>query len=71
MNIQGKPFDENRSYYVATSNYLATGGDNMKFFRSGSKITDLQYLIRNAMIDYFKKTDTLRARVDDRISVRE
>lgn len=71
VNIQGKPFDENRSYYVATSNYLATGGDNMKFFSSGSKITELQYLIRNAMVDYFKKTDTLRASVDDRFTVRE
>ena len=71
VNIQGRPFDENRSYFVGTSNYLASGGDNMKFFESGTASTDLQYLIRNAMVDYFSKTDTLRARVDDRFIKRD
>jgi len=27
VNIQGKPFDEEKSTYGATSNYLVTGGD--------------------------------------------
>ncbi|WP_299163132.1 5'-nucleotidase C-terminal domain-containing protein [uncultured Eudoraea sp.] len=66
VNIQGLPFDENRTYYVATSNYLADGGDEMGFFRDGLNTVDLNYLIRNAMIDYFKKVDTLTAKVDDR-----
>jgi len=60
------PFDENRTYYVATSNYLADGGNNMGFFKDGLNQVDLNYLIRNAMIDYFKKVDTLTAKVDDR-----
>lgn len=66
LTIQGKTFDLNKNYYVATSNYLVTGGDNMGFFKGmlGTTITD--YLIRNAMIDYFKKADTLRSKVDDR-----
>ncbi len=71
VNIQGQPFDENRSYSVGTSNYLATGGDNMKFFQSGTASTDLQYLIRKAMIDYFTKIDTLKAGVDDRFIKRD
>lgn len=66
VNIQGLPFDENRTYYVATSNYLADGGDDMGFFKDDINPVDLNYLIRNAMIDYFKKVDTLRAKVDDR-----
>jgi len=66
VNIQGLPFDENRTYYVATSNYLVEGGDEMGFFRDGLNTVDLNYLIRNAMIDYFKKVDTLTAKVDDR-----
>jgi len=66
VNIQGLPFDENRTYYVATSNYLADGGDDMGFFKDGLNTVDLNYLIRNAMIDYFKKVDTLTAKVDDR-----
>lgn len=66
LKIQGKPFVENRSYFVATSNYLVTGGDNMGFFKNMLSATNTDYLIRNAMIDYFKKVDTLKAVVDDR-----
>lgn len=66
VNVGQKPFDENRTYYVATSNYLVAGGDDMGFFKDGLSFTDTNYLIRNAMIDYFKKVDTLQPRVDDR-----
>ena len=67
LKIQGKPFDMNRNYYVATSSYLVTGGDNMGFFKNGVSFTDIDYFIRNAIIDYFKKRDTIFAEVDNRI----
>ena len=66
LQIQGKPFDEQRTYFVATSDYLVTGGDNMGFFKNMISTTNTDYLIRNAMIDYFKKVDTLNAVVDNR-----
>ncbi len=66
VNIQGVPFDENRHYYVATSNYLTQGGDDMDFFKDALGITETDYYIRNAMIDYFKKVDTLRPKLDNR-----
>lgn len=66
ISIQGEPFDEDRHYFVATSNYLVQGGDNMGFFKEGLSFTEIDYLIRNAMIDYFKKVDTLQAKVDGR-----
>ncbi len=66
LKIQGKPVDKNRRYYVATSDYLATGGDNMVFFKNALSISNMNYLVRNAMIDYFKKVDTLSAMIDDR-----
>ncbi len=66
VKVNGKPLDENQNYNVATSNYLVTGGDNMGFFRDGLEKTETDYLIRNAIIDYFKKVDTLRAKIDDR-----
>ncbi len=66
VTIQGAPFDENRTYNVATSDYLFKGGDDMGFFKDGLEHFELQYLVRNAMIDYFKKVDTLRSGVDDR-----
>jgi len=64
--INGQAFDKNRNYFVATSNYLVTGGDNMGFFKNRIGSTDTDYLIRNAMIDYFKKVDTITTTIDDR-----
>ncbi|RRQ48498.1 hypothetical protein DZC72_12415 [Maribacter algicola] len=64
LKIGGKPFDENRNYYVATSDYLVSGGDNMVFFKDALEVTDIDYKIRSAMIDYFTKVDTLSPKVD-------
>lgn len=64
--IQGKPFDKTKKYYVATSDYLVTGGDKMDFFKKNISVTHSDYKIRNAIIDYFKKVDTLYAKVDNR-----
>jgi 2',3'-cyclic-nucleotide 2'-phosphodiesterase (5'-nucleotidase family) len=66
LNIQGKPFDENKTYYLATIDYLLQGGGNMEFLKEHKSVTELDYLLRNAMIDYFKKIDTLEASIDDR-----
>lgn len=66
--IQGKPLEKNRTYYVATSDYLANLGDNMTFFKDPVSLTDTDYLIRNEMIDYFKKeeVDTITPTIDNR-----
>jgi 2',3'-cyclic-nucleotide 2'-phosphodiesterase (5'-nucleotidase family) len=66
IHIQGKPFDKNRTYHVATSDYLLNGGDNMVFFRDAEKVTEIDYKIRNAMIEYFNKMDTIAPVTDDR-----
>ena len=66
IKIKGRPLDTNRNYYVATSDYLVSGGDDMVFFKDALSVSSLDYLIRNAMIDYFKKVDTLMAKVDNR-----
>ncbi|MEM9648266.1 MAG: 5'-nucleotidase C-terminal domain-containing protein [Bacteroidota bacterium] len=66
VNINGSPFDENRNYYVATSDYLIQGGPSIGFFDKMVSVHDTGYLVRNAIIDYFKKVDTLEAKVDNR-----
>jgi 2',3'-cyclic-nucleotide 2'-phosphodiesterase (5'-nucleotidase family) len=66
VSIQGKPLDENTLYYVATSDYLVSGGDDMVFFKNGVSFTTLEYKIRNAIIDYFSKVDTLSPKIDNR-----
>ena len=59
IEINDKPLDENRIYYVGTSDYLANGGDNMTFFKESKIKFDMEYKLRNMMIDYFKKVDTI------------
>lgn len=66
IKIKGKPLNKEQVYYVATNDYLVSGGDDMVFFKAAKNIVNTDYLIRNAMIDYFKKVDTVKAVVDDR-----
>lgn len=60
------PIDSNKTYYVATNDYLINGGDGMDFFKGSEEVFVLDYKIRNALIDYFMKTDTINPVADDR-----
>lgn len=53
--INGKPFDISKTYYVATSDYLAGGGD--KFFTAGENknMLSTDILLRDILIDYCKQ----------------
>ena len=64
--VGGKPIDENQIYYVATNDYLYNGGDSMTFFQPTDSLYVLDYKIRNVLIDYFQKTDTINPKRDNR-----
>jgi len=64
--IGGEEIDPKETYFVATSDYLQQGGDNMNFFNAPVNLYRVDYKIRNAIIDYFHKTDTIEAARDDR-----
>lgn len=64
--INGEKIDENKTYFVATSDYLQQGGDNMNFFKDPVNLFGADYKLRNTIIDYFKKYDTLKTKIDDR-----
>lgn len=66
--VQGKPLQNDRIYNVVTSDYLSNGGDNMNFFKKSLKNYELDYKIRNVMIDYFKEVDTIPVIRDVRIT---
>lgn len=68
--INDEAIDENKTYYIATSDYLYNRGDNMTFFQPNEEFHDLDYKIRNAIIDYFKKTDTINPVIDDRFIIK-
>ncbi|MBQ0908894.1 5'-nucleotidase C-terminal domain-containing protein [Flavobacterium sp. F-328] len=66
--IQGKPIQNDAIYYVGTNDYLANGGDNMNFFKKGIQKFDLEYKLRNILIDYFKDVETIAVPNDVRIT---
>ena len=66
--IGNKPIEEETIYYVATNDYLYSGGDRMTFFKQSLNTHILNYKIRNVLIDYFKKSDTLSPIIDDRFT---
>lgn len=69
IKIGNQLLDDNRNYYVGTNDYLANGGDNMLFFLKGVKTFNLDYKMRNVLIDYFKMVDVIPMITDERIKV--
>tara|TARA_R110001583_G_scaffold16307_3_gene66989 strand:- start:531 stop:1283 length:753 start_codon:yes stop_codon:yes gene_type:complete len=66
LTINNQPFNESKTYFVLTSDYLQNGGDNMNFFKNPVSVVNLDYKFRNAIIDYFKATDTIQVKLDGR-----
>ncbi len=65
--IKGRTVNPKKTYYVATSDYLLNGGDNMTFFKAHDTVYETRYKIRNALIDNFKKVDTINPEIDLRL----
>jgi 2',3'-cyclic-nucleotide 2'-phosphodiesterase (5'-nucleotidase family) len=53
--IGGKPFDETRTYRIATMDYLADGNSGMTPFKNAIKRTDTHLKIRDAYISQIEK----------------
>ncbi len=69
LKINSKEFNKNKTYNVLTSDYLQDGGDKMSFFKNPKKLTNLDYKVRNAIIHYFEKVDTLKTAIDKRVII--
>lgn len=67
IKIAGQNIDPKKTYTVATSDYLITGGDRMDFFLNSVATFDLNYKLRNLIIDYFKEHQVITAVLDNRI----
>ena len=61
-------FKKGEKIKVLTSDYLANGGDKMSFFQGKEQIK-VGIKLRDAIIDYCSKTDTIDAQLDNRIKV--
>jgi 5'-nucleotidase len=65
--IQNEEIKSDRIYNVATNDYLYNGGDRMSFFKD-TPMSMINYKLRNAMIDYFSRIDTLNFTTDSRFT---
>ena len=64
--INGKEVDPAKTYYIATSDYLALGGDNMAFFGKGEMIST-GIKLRDLFLEKFKANPEIVAPKDVRL----
>ncbi|WP_127846377.1 5'-nucleotidase C-terminal domain-containing protein [Psychroflexus aestuariivivens] len=69
--VNNEQIRNDRNYFVATSDYLLKGGDNMTFFENAESVEYLNYKLRNLFIDYFKVHDTIAPIQDKRFTQRK
>lgn len=70
--INGKEIDPNKTYLIATNDYIANGGDNCAFFKDKPR-TETGKLFRDAIIEYTeeltKAQKSIEAEVEGRASI--
>lgn len=60
IQLKGKKFNENESYWVITNDYLQKGGDEMYFLSHPQEKINLEVKLRDIFMEQFHKNDTLK-----------
>jgi 2',3'-cyclic-nucleotide 2'-phosphodiesterase (5'-nucleotidase family) len=66
-NIKGVPLDDNKTYKVLTSNFLADGGDGFLVFKKTLSYKKTGVEIVQAMIKYLKQFETYTPKIEGRV----
>ena len=66
VEINNHKVDPNKNYVVATNDYLLNGGDKMTFLQQNNTVYNINYKIREALIDYMFINDTIAPISDNR-----
>ena len=67
INIKGAPLDDDKTYKVLTSNFLADGGDGFLMFKQTLSYKNTGTQILDAMIKYLKTFDTYTPKIEGRV----
>jgi 2',3'-cyclic-nucleotide 2'-phosphodiesterase (5'-nucleotidase family) len=67
IQLNGLPLDENKSYKLSISDYLANGGDKLDMLKSLPQF-NTGILLRDAFIDYFKEQKKIFTKKDGRVT---
>ena len=65
--VNGKLVEPNKDYYIATSDYLALGGDNMSFFAKG-KMIPTGIKLRDLFLEKFRANPEIVPPTDIRLN---
>ena len=68
--VNGSALNPSKTYYIATSDYLALGGDNMKFFNKGEMI-QTGVKLRDLYVEKFRQNPKITAPGDIRLIFRD
>jgi 2',3'-cyclic-nucleotide 2'-phosphodiesterase (5'-nucleotidase family) len=73
IKVNGKDINQEKNYWIVTSDYLANGGDNYTFFKSALERKNLNILLRDVIISYCeditKLNQTIKPTLDGRIQI--
>ena len=69
VTINGKPLEMEKTYTVATSDYLSQGNDGMLPLKNYIKYWNSEEKIRDLYIEYIKQVKVVQAKVDGRMNV--
>lgn len=67
INIKGVPLDDNKTYKVLTSNFLADGGDGFLVFKQTLSYKNTGIQILDSMVKYLRKFDVYTPKLEGRI----
>lgn len=67
VEVGGKPIDDARVYRVATSSFLARGGDGLEPFTAGTNVKDHEVLLRDVLIQLVERERKVKADPTNRI----
>ena len=75
LKIGGNPLDKNKTYRIATIDYVAEGNDGMVVFQQATQIMDSNKPLRDWMIEYVKTLTAnnieINATIDHRITIHQ
>lgn len=65
--VTGQPIDFNKTYTIATSDYLSNGGGSIKSLWTITNTKETNFLIRDIIVEYIKNRRVLDAKLDGRV----
>lgn len=68
--VSGQPIDPNRTYRIATLDYLAEGNDRLYSFKKAQKVDVSDLFSRDCMMQYVKQKSPISSKIEGHILVK-